>query len=109
MNKELSPFIERAKADLGLALALIHHLAIGRNVPFAKIAEMFHQCCNSLIIEFVTKDDSNVRIMLQGRTDIFTDYTQGGFEKVFGRVFKILRKIELGSSTRTLYRMEKIP
>jgi SAM-dependent methyltransferase len=109
MNKEFLPFIERAKADLGLALALIHHLAIGRNLPFAKIAEMFHHCCNSLIIEFVTKDDPNVRIMLQGRTDIFTDYTQGGFEKAFGRVFKILRKIELGSSTRTLYRMEKIP
>jgi hypothetical protein len=108
MAKEFSSFIERGKADLGLALALIHHLAIGRNLPFTMIVDMFQQCCTSLIIEFVTKDDPNVRIMLQGRTDIFTDYTQDRFENAFGRAFKISKKIELGYSTRTLYRMEKI-
>ena len=38
MTKERASFVERCNADLVMALALIHHLAIGNNVPLERIA-----------------------------------------------------------------------
>jgi len=57
-NQERMPILERGPADLVLALALVHHLAISNNVPFAKIAEFLYNNCSSVIIEFVPKIDS---------------------------------------------------
>ncbi|HEV8505430.1 MAG TPA: hypothetical protein VGQ53_08525, partial [Chitinophagaceae bacterium] len=36
-NKERTSFSERTNCDVGMALALVHHLAIGKNIPFEKI------------------------------------------------------------------------
>ena len=40
-NEERRSVPERANADVVLALALVHHLAIGRNVPLDRIASYF--------------------------------------------------------------------
>jgi len=68
--------IERGPADTVLALAFIHHLAIVNNLPFEKIAEFFAQISKFLIIEFVPKNDPQVKELLVTRDDIFPDYTQ---------------------------------
>ena len=36
--RERRSFVERSDADVVMALALVHHLAIGRNVPLSRIA-----------------------------------------------------------------------
>ena len=36
-NRERAPFAERVRPDVTLALALVHHLAIGANVPLAEV------------------------------------------------------------------------
>lgn len=41
MNKERDDINARFKCDIGMALALIHHLAISNNLPFENIAEFF--------------------------------------------------------------------
>ena len=41
-NKERLSFIDRTKVDLVLALALIHHLAIGKNIPFERLLTFFN-------------------------------------------------------------------
>jgi hypothetical protein len=107
MNKEYSPFLERGHCELCLALALVHHLAIGRNLPFPKIVELFAGCCRWLIIEFVQKDDQTIRTMLQGRADIFDDYTEQKFEEAFGRSFDVVKRANVALSTRTLYLMRR--
>ena len=106
-NQERMSLIERGPADTVLALALIHHLAISNNVPLNMIADFFSQICNSLIIEFVPKSDSQAQRLLSTREDIFPDYTQPVFEKEFGRYFTILSSMKIRDSERTLYLMQR--
>jgi hypothetical protein len=106
-NKERSPLIERGPADTILALALIHHLAIGNNVPFDKIADFLSRICKMLIIEFVPKHDSQVQRLLVTREDIFNGYTQEYFEAEFKAYFDIIRSVSIDESERTLYLMAK--
>ncbi len=107
-NKERSSFISRAKADLVVALALIHHLAIGRNVPLPMIAELFTKLSQRyLIIEFIPKTDEKVKLMLSGRTDIFDGYHIDEFENVFKKYFSIEQVSAVGSTDRKLYLMTK--
>jgi hypothetical protein len=102
-NKERSSLIERGPADMVLALALIHHLAISNNVPLSYIATFFSQICRFLIIEFVPKNDSQVQRLLHTREDIFYDYTQEHFEASFGDQFEILKREKIADTQRILY------
>jgi cyclopropane fatty-acyl-phospholipid synthase-like methyltransferase len=105
-NQERSSFIERGPADVVMALALVHHLAISNNVPFTYIAQFLKKIGRSLIIEFVPKADSQVQKLLSTRKDIFPNYTQEAFEQEFSRHFKIVKRIDIPNSKRTLYLME---
>jgi hypothetical protein len=106
-NRERMSMIERGPVDLALALAIIHHLAIGNNVPMAGLVEFFSLICRSLIIEFVPKEDSQVQRMLASREDIFDTYNVEAFEREFSRRFKILGSADVKGSLRTLYLMQK--
>ncbi len=108
-NTERQSLLDRGPADLAMALALVHHLAIANNVPLPALVQFFASLCNWLIIEFVPKEDSQVQRMLSTREDIFTDYTAAGFESEFARVFEIVEKQAVGDSSRTLYLMKKRP
>jgi len=104
-NRERMTIVERGSADTILALALIHHLAIGNNVPLDRICEYFRSLGKSLIIEFVPKDDSQVKRMLSSREDIFLDYNRNTFEHIFSKQFDIRRAERVQDSTRYIYLM----
>ncbi len=106
-NQERMSILERGPADSVLALALIHHLAISNNLPFKRIADFVSKFCNSLIIEFVPKSDSQVQRLLATREDVFPEYTQQAFESAFGQYFTIQDPVKIGDSERTLYLMRK--
>ncbi len=103
---ERDSWLARGPVDAVLALALIHHLAIANNLPFAMISETLSRTCDRLIIEFVPKSDSQVRRLLQTREDVFPGYTREGFEREFGRHFSIERSAPVKGSERTLYLMK---
>ena len=105
-NAERRSLAERGPADLVLALALLHHLAIAGNLPLCEIAAFFRSIAVRLIVEFVPKDDSQVRRMLAVRPDIFPDYHQEAFEAAFRRKFRIVDRAPISDSRRTLYLME---
>jgi hypothetical protein len=107
-NNERGALLDRPKPQLALALALIHHLRIGNNVPIAMLPDFFSQTTQQyLIIEMVPKSDEKVKKLLTLRKDIFEDYTVENFEKCFGNTFDILKKIAFTHSTRLLYLMAK--
>ncbi len=106
-NEERDSFVERTHADLVLALALIHHLAIGKNIPLEKIAELFQRICHFLIIEFVPKSDEKIRLMLAGKKDIYTQYNEANFTIAFQRYFTILEKETITTTGRNIYLMKK--
>ena len=105
-NRERDSLAQRGPADLVLALALVHHLAISNNVPLPQIADFFAGIGHWLVIEFIPKSDSQVRKLLRSREDIFSHYTREDFEQSFGRRFKIHASVQIRESERTLYLME---
>lgn len=105
-NRERSSLIERGPADTVLALALLHHLAISNNLPFEKLANFFSKICNTLIIEFIPKSDSQLKRLLTSREDIFSDYTQQIFEEAFMNYFTIQEHAGIRDSGRILYLMK---
>jgi SAM-dependent methyltransferase len=90
-----------------LALALIHHLAIGNNVPLPRIASLFADVAPQLILEWVPKEDSQVRRLLATRQDIFPDYTRAGLERAFEPYFRIENSQPIPGTERTLYRFRR--
>jgi ribosomal protein L11 methylase PrmA len=104
-NQERLAFLDRPHPDTVLALALIHHLAISKNVPLVKIAQLFADIAPSLIIEFVPKDDRQTKRLLHSREDIFIDYDIDHFEQAFKNFFEIKEKTALPESKRFLYLM----
>ncbi|MBD3273247.1 SAM-dependent methyltransferase [Candidatus Dependentiae bacterium] len=106
-NNERLSLKKRGKPDVILALALIHHLCISNNLPFSYVAQYFSSISDSLIIEFVPKEDKKVQTLLFTRKDIFVDYNQSCFEEEFNKYFDIKEKYLIKDSKRTLYFMFK--
>jgi ribosomal protein L11 methylase PrmA len=106
-GQERQSLQERGPADVAFALALVHHLAIGHNVPFDRLAAFFASAARSLVIEFVPKEDSQVQRMLATREDVFDEYTQDTFEQAFGREFLIEETHPVAESRRTMYVMRR--
>ena len=105
--RERRSILERANADAVLALALVHHLAIGNNVPLRAIAEFLAALGPELIVEFVPKDDPMVVAMLAHRRDVFPDYSIEGFRSAFAAHFETARETPVEDSTRTLLLMRR--
>jgi ribosomal protein L11 methylase PrmA len=106
-NNERYSLGNRPNPDLIIALALIHHLAISNNLPFPMISEFLCNLSQWLIIEFVPKTDSQVQRLLSNREDIFSDYTQKGFEAAFIEHFTIHNVQDIQGSQRCIYLMER--
>lgn len=102
-SNERESFSTRCNADVVLALALIHHIAISNNTPLAKVAEFLRPISDVLIIEFVPKGDSQVDRLLATREDIFGDYDEAHFEAAFEAYFELIEKHPVAGTTRTLY------
>lgn len=105
-NSERDALADRGPADLILALALVHHLAISNNVPLPRLAQTFRRLGETVIVEFVPKEDSKVKTLLATREDIFEDYTVEGFERAFEAFFTIEHRENIHGSHRVLYRMK---
>ncbi|KXK41985.1 MAG: hypothetical protein UZ11_BCD004001623 [Bacteroidetes bacterium OLB11] len=108
VNKERPAFFERAKCDVILSLALIHHLCIAHNLSFEQVFRLFHSIANYVLIEFVEKEDEKVKELLQHRKDIFDDYTLDKFIDSANTYFDIIEQRKGSVQTRTLFLLKKI-
>ena len=104
-NRERLSLAERGPADVVLALALVHHLAIGHNVPFDRLARFFASVARALVVEWVPKADSQVQRLLSTREDIFDAYTRDAFEAAFLERFHIESATAVRESERVIYVM----
>ena len=102
---ERSSFVERADADVILALALVHHVAIGRNVPLPMVMDLFADLAPQAVVEWVPRGDPMVDILLASREDVFTDYTSEGFEAARQRRFEVRSRTPIEGSPRVLYHL----
>ena len=102
-QSERQGLLERGGADFALCLALVHHLAIGGNVPLPRIVDWLAGLTRAGIVEFVPKGDPMVQTLLRTREDVFGDYSTEAFEAALSERFEIETKSELPGSERVLY------
>lgn len=103
-SRERPSFLERVRPDAVLALALVHHLAIGANIPLPEVVSWFHGLGARLVVEFVGPDDAMSRRLLANKpAGLFPDYRRDVFERLLSEHFEIERQETLQGGTRTLY------
>ncbi|HEY6571290.1 MAG TPA: hypothetical protein VIZ22_13430 [Candidatus Limnocylindrales bacterium] len=106
-GRERRSLLERADADGTLALALVHHLAISRNVPLPMFAALLADLAPGAVVEFVPKEDRMVRRLLAARRDVFPDYTLDGFRDAVRTRFEIVAESPIEDSGRTLFLLRR--
>lgn len=106
-QSERMGFKSRAKPEAIIALAFIHHLAIGRNVPLDMAVDWLTSLAPNGIIEFPTKDDPMVKRLLANREDIFPDYSEGAFMKAVADRAQVVDSKVVSKSGRVLVRYSR--
>ena len=101
--RERLSLLERNRADLILALAVIHHLRITGNVPFPRIAAFLSDLGEWLVVEYVPKQDAMAQALLRGRKDVFFDYDDDRFSRAFQEHFTMEESAPIPASGRTIY------
>lgn len=107
-NTERQSFIQRAKADLVTALALIHHLILSKNIPVEDVAAFMQMITTkNLIIEFVPVSDPKSQELVKNKNS-YHNYDETVFENCFSQFFIIEKKQAIPTTDRILYQMRKI-
>ncbi|MFN8619458.1 MAG: hypothetical protein U0869_01765 [Chloroflexota bacterium] len=106
--EERASLVGRSNADVLLGLALVHHLAIGRNVPLPMVAAFFGELADDAVIEWVPREDPMVQTLLAGRKDIFDGYHEDGFRAAFESTgWQVCAREPIEASPRVLYRFSR--
>lgn len=106
-QKERKGLAERANADGITALAVIHHMCIGGNLPLAEAVRWLLDLAPTGIIEFVPKGDPMVDQLLQVRDDIFDDYTEEVFLATVSENNTIVNRHKFSENGRLLVSFER--
>lgn len=97
----------RQNADAILALALVHHLAIGKNIPLPDVVDWLVDMAPKGVIEFVPKEDPMIQRMLMLREDIFDGYNCELFSSHLRARATIVREKRVSQSGRALFWYER--
>jgi precorrin-6B methylase 2 len=94
----------RGRPELTLCLAVLHHVAIGGNVPVPEFLSWLAELRTALVIEFPTREDPRVASLLQRKkAGAHPDYDREPFERALAERFEIERTEALAGGTRILY------
>ena len=101
---ERRPLEARGRPDLVLALALVHHVAIGANVPLAEVVGWLRSLETTVVVEFPPREDEMVRSLLSGKSaGASPDYELDNFERLLAERFAIARREQLEPGGRVLF------
>lgn len=106
-GSERTSFHARNRSDALLALAVIHHMVIGRNIPVRDAIEGLVALAPRGLIEFVPKSDPQVGKLLRLREDIFPDYKLEVFRSELERLAGIVSDRQITASGRRLFWYER--
>jgi ribosomal protein L11 methylase PrmA len=103
LEAERASFAARARLDFLIALAVEHHLAIGRNVPLDQTVRWMVGLAPRGVIEFVQKSDTTIRRMLALREDIFPDYTEENFRSLLAANARVVETRTVSEEGRVIF------
>jgi len=107
-DKERKSFKNRSNFDGILALALVHHLAIAKNIPLDQILNWITKLAPKGIIEFVPKNDPTTQLMLNLKGDIFPDYNEKNFHQILSTIANVDEINTVSKHNRKIYEYTRI-
>lgn len=108
-NNERTDLRTRARPDLVLCLALIHHVVISANIPLEEFIGWLADTSDQIIIEYVSRSDDKVEALLRNKQDKYADYSRKNLESQLQKHYRIMRQLSLESGNRFLYWCSKAP
>jgi hypothetical protein len=102
-QSERAGLAERGPADAALALALVHHLALGAGIPLAEVAESLVPLGRSVLLELVPRNDPQSLRLLAARAEPAFEYGPEAFERAVASAWRVERRVALPRSERVLY------
>jgi hypothetical protein len=106
-SEERMSLADRGPADAVLALALIHHLTLGGNVPLSRVAEFFARIGHHVIVEWVPPDDPQAKRLVAHRPEAPLAYERVAFDAAFDAHFETVATAPVGESGRVLSLMTR--
>lgn len=104
-QRERAGLLERARPDLVLCLALVHHLVVRASIPVAEVVAWLADFGATILVEVPSEDDPMVRrLMAAKRPEDLQPYGLPAFEAELGARFEIEERLELPAAPRVLYR-----
>ncbi len=102
-NQERLELGKRARPDMTLCLALVHHVVISANIPMRGFIGWLAGRSDQLIFEYVSRSDEKVKTLLRNKEDKYSDYSRRSLEASLERHYEIIRSQSLESGNRHLY------
>lgn len=106
-NTERQPLLKRLPNGVTFALALVHHIIIGRNVHFSQLASLLAGFSDWLIIEFIPVSDPKVQLLIKTRDVDMNDYTIEHFTSTFSASMSIIETRLINDTGRILFLMKR--
>jgi hypothetical protein len=109
-GKERPPLVDRSTPDLVLALAVVHHLVIGRNIPLASFVDWLADLDARVVLEFVPPDDPMVVALTANKKphEIHRDYTEAWLRRYLNGRFVIEQEQAVPAGGRRLFSLVPI-
>jgi hypothetical protein len=98
---------DRANADVALALALVHHLAITRNVPLPAIGAWLAGLAREAIVEFVPLGDPMADGLVASKATPVRDYTIEAFRDAMRASWDVVGERPIEDSQRVLFHLRR--
>lgn len=103
---ERPAFDRRFRPNFALLLAVVHHLAISRTIPFAQQAAWLAELGCDAVVEVPSERDPKVQELVAAkRGGAFPSYSLAAFEQSFHHDFEVVARELLPGGTRTLFHL----
>jgi ribosomal protein L11 methylase PrmA len=93
---------DRGRPDALLALAVVHHIAIARNVPLSEVVALLTTLAPEGVVGFVPPTDRRAQALFRGREEIFRDYSLETFLGLLQQRARVVKRESIPGSERTL-------
>lgn len=107
-GKERNSLENRAEFDSMIALAIIHHLVLAKNIPMLEVLRWLTSLAPRGLIEFVPKEDPTVITMLKLKGDIFPDYNEKNFRLLLSKLVNIKKETYITEVGRKVFEYSSI-
>jgi ribosomal protein L11 methylase PrmA len=101
-GEEGQSLFDRGRPDALLALSVVHHIAIARNVPLGEVVPLLTTLAPEGVVGFVPPNDQRAQALFHGREEIFRDYTLENFLTLLEQRARIVRRESIPGGERTL-------